>query len=100
MHPRQMIAFAIIFDGELPVAVDLKLERRLFAAMIKRTPSEIVPTFCDRADEVLKRWGLAIQIDEYHVHPNGRPHFKQTEFGRVDVGMGVYAGPTDVRRRA
>ena len=98
MHPRQVIAFAVILYRQLPIRRHLKREPAIVSAMVNRL-LEFGPPLQKISMNFLKRRCVAGEVNEYHVAPNMRAHFGQPKRCLVDPGVRVLPRTADMGRR-
>src|SRR5690606_27279699 len=86
MDGGQVIGLAVIFDRELPVAIDGELEAADVTGVADLTHVEIAPAFRQPRAEGFERFRVATQIDEDHVPENHVADRLQAMFGLVETG--------------
>ncbi len=69
MHPRQMVAFAVVFYGELPVGVYGEGKLAIDTA-VKNGFFDLCPTFEEIGVDFFKGGGVARDIDKDHIAPD------------------------------
>ena len=78
MDPRQVVALAVILDSEFPIAVHLKLEPAVKAAVVQRLV-ELGPAGEQLGVCFLKGQGGARYIDPDDIHPDVAAHLYEAQ---------------------
>src|SRR5690625_2563697 len=91
VDPGQMIAFAVVLDGQLPVAGDIELQRRARTTVMQRL-IELLPAFDQVGVDLLERRCSAIDVDEDYIAPDMGADAEQAEFFGPDGLVAVLPG--------
>ena len=92
-----MIALAVIFDRQLPIAGHIQGDRAVSTTVINRLV-EFLPPAAQLTYVIGKFWCITGQINEHHIMQHGAAHGIEAEFIAVDSGIDVGARPAYMRR--
>ena len=99
MDGRQVIAFEIVLDRQLPVGRQVETEAEAVLGE-KRSILERGPALLQRRQRLVQRGPSAVGIDEDGIVPDAAAHRHEAEIAGIETGALVDARAADMGRGA